>query len=938
MTSALSILPSLLLALALTPPGPPPAEQTAIPCVEPDVRTVTQLRDALSRLEGEDVASSPDVGARCELAFLYLHTGRLAEAEALLLGVVEEDPDLVDALLALARVFGEDERDEEVTALLDRARRVAPDHLELRLLEAHHIMERVDPEEAHLLFASILQDDPTVVPALAGQADARLRLGREEEARPLLERALALDSLYAPAHRLLADVHRRALDEEARAHALHRALALDSLDVESQRAMATMLRQNGDVEAAYARFMTVLGFNPTQDGVHRDLGNGGSLISWGRYPPFEDEAVPQELARRLGEADSLLLLREMDAADARLEEILEDHPGQASALLKAASVHYYRGNYHEARNAFLNLTRTHPGLGLAHFGVIESTKRLREARDPRIREAYERFRTAPRPPEPLRLRDVFVDYDRLDEDLQKIVLLSVAPLGHYIPILAISGGTHRLLPFHHRLWQLPDNVGSRGRRTFDGRLWDDVKGQGGRHAVSGEEWTRETSLERFNVLSHEFMHQIHALLTPEQRERIEGMYESAREERRTLDSYADSNPQEYLAQAYEAFISPAKDPRLSGTAGNTRARVRELDPEVSDFLAEMNDLDSYLPHAVLALRRRLAQAARNGPEALEEAEEEAAWVLRHYGEAPELLLLHASVARLQGDYDAAFARHARLAEILPDDLTAHIHLAEDRVLGWHDHEGAATILESFLRRHPQAARPWLHLASHRLGAGDADGAASALERSSEAPDAGEMGADVLHHLLEAELSRLQGDGEGEAAAYRRVLDGQDPEHPGARAGLARLALAVGDMGAARRWLGPVPEDDPEPVGLAEARALLLLAEGQGDAALVLLHGLRERQPARLETLTALLTVAREVAPEDLPRFVQAGRALLAAPPSVETDFQDDRAVGTGSPITAAARREFERVAAEVVRETAAHDADGRAAATPAPSPVAPSSP
>ncbi len=902
------ILPSILLALALAFPGNLAGSQSTTPCGEPDVRTVTDLRATLLALEEGASGSGPELGARCELAYLYLHTGRLEEAEALLRGVLDGEPELVEAHLALARVLGEDERDEEVAALLERALRLAPHQQEVRLLEARHVMSRVDPEEALALYAAILADDPNAVPALVGKADARLRLGREEEARSLLERALALDSLHAPAHRLLADVHRRALDENARARSLHRALALDSLAVETQRAMATMLRQDGEVEAAYERFLAVLEFNPSHEGVHRDLGNGGSLLSWGQYPPFDDDEVPTELARRLDEADSLLLARELDLAEARLAGILEDHAGVAAARVKAASIHYYRGDYEDARREFLELTWDHPGLGLAHFGVIESTKRLREARDPRVEEAYGRFRAIPRPPEPLRLRDVFVDYDRLDEDLQKIVLLSVAPLSQYIPILAISGGTHRLLPFHHRLWQLPANVGSRGRRTFDGRLWDDVKGQGGRHAVSGEEWTRETSLERFNVLSHEFMHQIHALMTPEQRARIENLYESAREARRTLDSYADSNPQEYLAQAYEAFISPAKDPRLSGTAGNTRARIRELDPEIYDFLAEVNFLESYLPHAILALRRRIAQAAGGGPEALEAADGEAAWVLRHYGEDPEVLALYAAVARLRGDHDAASQRHARLAEILPDDPEAHIELAENRLLGWHDHAGAARILEEFLDRNPDETDGWLRLASYRLGAGDADGGREALERAAggQAGSAGENALD--RHLLHAEHARLRGDREGEVTAYLGVVDGPDPEHPRARAGLARLALAEGDAEGARRWLGPAGEDPSDPAELIEVRALLLLSEGRGDEGLALLDRLREREPARLQTLTTLLTLARAVAPDRVAGVLQAGRAILRSPPPLEVAYADDRAVGVGSAITATVRREFERVA------------------------------
>jgi hypothetical protein len=70
-----------------------------------------------------------------------------------------------------------------------------------------------------------------------------------------------------------------------------------------------------------------------------------------------------------------------------------------------------------------------------------------------------------------------------------------------------------MIPFHKLLWESPTLGGMKGRRTFDLRLGDDVKGCGGRTSSSGADWEKDVKYRRYNVVSHEFTHQVHSFLT-----------------------------------------------------------------------------------------------------------------------------------------------------------------------------------------------------------------------------------------------------------------------------------------------------------------------------------------------------------------------------------------------------------------------------------------
>ena len=838
-------------ALRFLPPPAEPAPAGAGPqaCLEVGVRTFGALEAELARLG----ASPPStVDGKCKLAALYVKAGRVPEAETILDGILLQEPNRVDAAVLLTRVYRQTGRDEAADSLLARTAARAPGHLHVRLLQAQELPE----EEAYQAFDAILKDHPESAEALVAAARSRHALARaaERKARRELDRALSLDSLNAAA--LLLDSELQEDRDDARRDAVSRALAADSLSAEAHSALAGLLRSDGDLKGAFDEYLLTLRLNPYDNSVHGTLGNGGSFISWSRYPPLPDEDVPPDLVALLDRADSHLLRRELDQAEAEFSRALESYPGYAAALLGLGAVHYYRGEYEAATERFRDVLAEHPGLGLAHFGLSQSQARLKDRGDPELQEAVERFRAIPRPPEPDRLREVFPDFDRVDEDLQKIILLSVAPLSNYVAVLAEAGATYQLIPFHKRLWELRYKERNRGRRTFDLRLWDDVKGQGGFHATAGEEWIREVTYERFNVLAHEFMHQVHSILTEDQKKEVEGLYRQAKRAERTLDSYADYNEWEYLAQAYEAWISPRKLPELSGTAGHTREEVMKLDPDVIPFLERMNALDSYRENEIVAFRGKIQYLTREGD--LEAAEAEADKALERYGEHFDLLSALSGLLRLKGDYVRAAEVGERTIVAFPHRLRGYQDLAASRALGWHDHAGAAEAVSRYVAEDPGSDEAWLALAGYQISAGLFGEAEVSLEKADSI--LGSPNPEERFFSLKAELALIEGDTAAAKEAYEYSLENISRGSIPAWTDLAVMALREGDLEQAAKNLETARAIDKDRPRVREVAALLLDAQGEPRAAMDTLMALHEQDPRRLQTLTELIMLSSRFDP------------------------------------------------------------------------------
>ena len=532
----MNVVAALTLSLAVQDSG----------CVQP-LRTRAQLDSAAAETERlvEDRPASREL--RCRMAALRMQAGRYEEADSILGQLLADDPHQLAPLLARTSLHRRQYRFEDAARTLSQAATLAPGSSRVVMLEGRLALDRMDLIAADTIFTGLLERDPDSPAAILGLAEIAFWTDRHADARELLQRTLTLDPSLASAHLLAARIHREAqANAEWRASVLQ-AVAVDSLSADAHAALASVLRSDGALESAYRHAQLAIDLDPFSQGAHSYLGNGGSLLGYDSVP-----ADPGEFDGHVGEllalGDEHLLARRYREALAPFHEVLATDPGNTVALMGIGTAHYHLGDFETALVWFERILADHPGYGLAHYGISYALRRMRDrviAGLDEMRAVFEQ-RDAPEPPG---LREVFPDYERLDEELRKIVRLSVEPFSNYLPALAVAGATFHLLPFHKLLWQSPHKERTRGTRTFDLRLWDDVKGQGGFHAVGGEEWVRDVRYQRWNVVTHEFTHQVHGMFPDSLRAEVARLFQTAKAERRTLDYYADFNEMEYFAQA-----------------------------------------------------------------------------------------------------------------------------------------------------------------------------------------------------------------------------------------------------------------------------------------------------------------------------------------------------------------------------------------------------
>jgi hypothetical protein len=151
-----------------------------------------------------------------------------------------------------------------------------------------------------------------------------------------------------------------------------------------------------------------------------------------------------------------------------------------------------------------------------------------------------------------------------------------------------------IIPHDKKMTDLPQFAALAGTSTFDGRLWDDVRGSGGMTAPDGS-WAIGVPEENLTVIEgandgygagysvgmHEFAHTLHSQgLTSAQQATITSLYAA----RKTAggpwtEDYGASNEQEYFAQCTNCYFG-----KNQGIGQNGKEWLRTNDAPMCDFL------------------------------------------------------------------------------------------------------------------------------------------------------------------------------------------------------------------------------------------------------------------------------------------------------------------------------------------------------------------
>lgn len=185
-----------------------------------------------------------------------------------------------------------------------------------------------------------------------------------------------------------------------------------------------------------------------------------------------------------------------------------------------------------------------------------------------------------------------------------------------------------IIPRDKKLTDLPEFAALRGRRTHDGRPWEEVRGVGHMDIPGGRAGSAFPEEDLLNtehdpaagypglfVLVHELAHCVQDLGLPQsQYARSVAIYGAAmtRPEKTGLGRYADANAHENFAQAAAAYLGVGHldSPRMHGDAA--RARLLAAQPDMALLLGDVfgpaRDIDAAVPAGPDVLRRAAAAA------------------------------------------------------------------------------------------------------------------------------------------------------------------------------------------------------------------------------------------------------------------------------------------------------------------------------------------
>lgn len=418
------------------------------------------------------------------------------------------------------------------------------------LQEGEVRLQREDPLLAWQAFERALTEGAATASCQLGLGRVHLMLGRATAAERCAAAALLAepDNQSGMALRVLAQIRAREFDAAART-AGQFVLRVDDPGAELLAARGSALFRVQRTDEAATTYQVVVALEHDHAEAHLRLGSG-------LLPPTE----------------------------VRIEDDLRD------AVAAARS-----GELRKCITTLQRVVQREPGNPVAHRLLGEALFNQRFASSMAATDEAFRVLAAamPRPQvKDVPTADFIRGYAELDRTRAAVVDGAVALFASRLPKLIAVGGSHDLLRELDRTTDAPTRANLRGRRTFDGRVWDDVRGIGGLTAATGIEALDESAQFGFDTLAHELAHQVHFFaFNPLQRARIKALYNRALQDDMCLDYYAASNEAEYFGQGVEAFRSLAKRPGGETTHGHTRFELYRVDKPLHDFIAGLVDFD-----------------------------------------------------------------------------------------------------------------------------------------------------------------------------------------------------------------------------------------------------------------------------------------------------------------------------------------------------------
>jgi tetratricopeptide (TPR) repeat protein len=648
--------------------------------------------------------------------------------------------------------------------------------------------------------------------------------------------ALATGHAPASALRGLANIAVRRNDIDAAEDFGRRVLEADATGGESLTTWAGILVRAGKGSEATKLYESIAEAHRWNGPAHYQLGNGYSERNYSELERQEPASYPRDDAFKQAMAEVSAEWKAGRQVRARkiLLRLNDERPAACEPAAAIASLAWNEGEIDEAEAWCRESLRRQPNHGRAHATLAKAMESRVLAID--IHRARDEARLKrSRSPEVPGIATFVTNWNSLTERHRKRVALSMEPFAAFIPILVEGGQTFTIKLLHERLSEMPGHEDLKDERiSYDQRLWDDVRGCGGTDTVTGIEDVERTIFGRYDTVLHELAHQVHGVLSTEDKNRIERAYTVARERESAgkptfLSRYQGSSVWEYFAEGVNGLHAKKRDRWDDREIRDDR--LRKLDRPLLEISRHFTGMDAddtarYLAPAIASrswkdmrhakldeAQARLERASAVDPE------EQTVLVARSYlaawsGQAAESLAIA----------EAGLALHPASLDLAQAASQGIVHARNDR-------QAAREIIESIRDRVDpgrlqdlDAARAWLLFESGEFGA------AAALFR--EVLAARENEPSALQGLLSA-LSFLEPP-ERPEAELRDVLERCVRKRAGSRSVRSSAAIAlgrIGDFEGARAQIAEGLLNDPESDEVLAAASWVELRAGNPATAL-----------------------------------------------------------------------------------------------------------
>lgn len=270
-----------------------------------------------------------------------------------------------------------------------------------------------------------------------------------------------------------------------------------------------------------------------------------------------------------------------------LQSVLLKYKQAADVLTTLGSLELLKSNNLLAQNYFWKAHEFCPYYNRAHWGLVALK---RQAKNESFTEYAELESNLLKSIENIdygqNIHTYVLNYANLSVNIQNKLKFGSRIWGPYFDQLNAANNTIYIKFAFELLSQTPDLSELRDARIGgenypnDNRLWDDVRGAGGKTVIADFGELNQIAQGEYNTIGHEVSHQFHHFIMKKNqslKDCIENLYNEALKRNTFADGYAAQNQQEYFAQAVTYYLVPEKSPERFGlNRGWFKANDREV--------------------------------------------------------------------------------------------------------------------------------------------------------------------------------------------------------------------------------------------------------------------------------------------------------------------------------------------------------------------------